>query len=503
MNFLVCYDVPDIYPNVRRKVSQACEDFGLIRIQYSVFWGSMTTAQARELGVRCVKISNNIPIDIRFIAVCSDCFAKSFAVIHNSLLNTYGTSPLNSDPMYSVIGHHDVGWGIPAGVNPPSIPVAVAQIPPPVSFSLQNPSSPQNLPSVNLQKIQVAQNGSNIDDIQNFQYFYNPQHLQDPPRQSPQNPQDPQNLPAVNSIQDVIGEDSVISDASSDVITQDSGEEVSEQSDSAQIERVQSDTYPGSNSLSKPSSNSSSKPISTSVLNPKNKPSFKSGENSASKSGTQSIYGEPSAEDLVKMMGYNDVAQFEKEVNKTMHSKKTKGKRKINGINSGVQAQYEDKNPIPHQHVPIEDMNPSSKQQTPIDDKNPIPHQHELIKNINPNSQQQTPIEAGQLEDNEMRGRIASFDDLDIELGIVTDRNLMEPQFPKMVSKRDQSEFAFQNGLSPNTEEIKGKKGKNMANSKRDTVISKNDTASSKNDTIPIIKGTIHRGSVDVDVFIV
>ncbi len=47
---MVLYDVPD--DNLRHRVSEACKDYGLERIQYSAFLGQLTRNRAEELAQR-------------------------------------------------------------------------------------------------------------------------------------------------------------------------------------------------------------------------------------------------------------------------------------------------------------------------------------------------------------------------------------------------------------------------------------------------------------------
>jgi CRISPR-associated endonuclease Cas2 len=110
LNFLVCYDVPMEFTKERNKIAKVCKNFGLIRIQYSVFWGSLTTAEAKELALQAANAVGTIPVDIRFIAVCNECFGKCFTVIHNQELATSGVETLNANPLFAVLTHTTVGW---------------------------------------------------------------------------------------------------------------------------------------------------------------------------------------------------------------------------------------------------------------------------------------------------------------------------------------------------------------------------------------------------------
>jgi CRISPR-associated endonuclease Cas2 len=115
MNYLVTYDVPVQANRIRTKLARVCLRYGLVRLQYSVFWGSLTNAEARELANRCADVAGTIPVDIRVIAVCNRCFEESFAIIKNAYADSNGATALNRDPIYNIATHtgirHGEGWG--------------------------------------------------------------------------------------------------------------------------------------------------------------------------------------------------------------------------------------------------------------------------------------------------------------------------------------------------------------------------------------------------------
>ena len=109
---MVCYDVPVEYPRIRDKIALVCKNYGLLRIQYSVFWGSLTQSQARDLAAKCNSVANNIAVDIRFIAVCAECFKKSFAIVKNFRLQSQSVIPMDSNPLLNILTHTTVGWNL-------------------------------------------------------------------------------------------------------------------------------------------------------------------------------------------------------------------------------------------------------------------------------------------------------------------------------------------------------------------------------------------------------
>jgi CRISPR-associated endonuclease Cas2 len=110
MNYLVCYDLPESENRLRTKIAKICKNYGLLRIQYSVFWGVLTSGEARELATRCADVAGDRPIDIRFIAVCADCHGRSYAYIRNLGIQTSDAVQLDSDPLYNVLVHPNIGW---------------------------------------------------------------------------------------------------------------------------------------------------------------------------------------------------------------------------------------------------------------------------------------------------------------------------------------------------------------------------------------------------------
>lgn len=47
VKYLVCYDI--VSDKVRKKFTDALEDLGLVRLQYSVFYGDLNSAESRSL----------------------------------------------------------------------------------------------------------------------------------------------------------------------------------------------------------------------------------------------------------------------------------------------------------------------------------------------------------------------------------------------------------------------------------------------------------------------
>jgi CRISPR-associated protein Cas2 len=65
---LVSYDVPD--DRLRLRVARTCMDFGLLRIQFSVFVGFMPLACRRELELRLRRVLLDRPGNVRIFPLC-------------------------------------------------------------------------------------------------------------------------------------------------------------------------------------------------------------------------------------------------------------------------------------------------------------------------------------------------------------------------------------------------------------------------------------------------
>jgi len=80
MRTLVIYDISD--DRKRRKVAEACLDYGLERIQWSAFEGELTTGERMELATRCRAILGRGKDrgEVQFIPVCQKDLVQRSAV---------------------------------------------------------------------------------------------------------------------------------------------------------------------------------------------------------------------------------------------------------------------------------------------------------------------------------------------------------------------------------------------------------------------------------------
>ncbi|MBY0552137.1 MAG: CRISPR-associated endonuclease Cas2 [Candidatus Obscuribacterales bacterium] len=68
MIVLAIYDIEN--DGVRLKVSEACKDFGMKRIQYSAFLGDMNFTRRDELLLRLKRLLGKSPGNIQLIPLC-------------------------------------------------------------------------------------------------------------------------------------------------------------------------------------------------------------------------------------------------------------------------------------------------------------------------------------------------------------------------------------------------------------------------------------------------
>ena len=62
---LITYDVPAAHDYLRTKIARKLLDYGLERIQYSVFVGNLSKNQIENLKIEIIELINGNPTDIR------------------------------------------------------------------------------------------------------------------------------------------------------------------------------------------------------------------------------------------------------------------------------------------------------------------------------------------------------------------------------------------------------------------------------------------------------
>jgi CRISPR-associated protein Cas2 len=73
-NTLLVYDISD--DRKRGKVADACLDYGLDRIQFSAFLGSLLSTHQQELMLKVRKILGKKPGNIQLFPICAEDWAK-------------------------------------------------------------------------------------------------------------------------------------------------------------------------------------------------------------------------------------------------------------------------------------------------------------------------------------------------------------------------------------------------------------------------------------------
>ena len=68
MKLFVLYDVED--DRARLKVAETCLDYGLVRVQYSTFFGALSSNRQEELAQRLRRVVGKRPAYILLLPVC-------------------------------------------------------------------------------------------------------------------------------------------------------------------------------------------------------------------------------------------------------------------------------------------------------------------------------------------------------------------------------------------------------------------------------------------------
>lgn len=73
MLYIVTYDVPQEFNPVRTRVARILKNWGLERLQYSVFIGELTRNEAETIAMQIKDVLHALPADIRMIPICKNC----------------------------------------------------------------------------------------------------------------------------------------------------------------------------------------------------------------------------------------------------------------------------------------------------------------------------------------------------------------------------------------------------------------------------------------------
>lgn len=83
MIYLVTYDVPQEYNPIRTRIAQVLKNWGLDRLQYSVFVGELTRNEAETVALRIKDILGITPADVRMVPICKNCLDTILVVSEN------------------------------------------------------------------------------------------------------------------------------------------------------------------------------------------------------------------------------------------------------------------------------------------------------------------------------------------------------------------------------------------------------------------------------------
>lgn len=77
---IVIYDIPN--DRIRQKVSEACLDYGLDRVQFSAFQGQMKRTHQKELMSKVKSLLGKAPGKVQLIPLSTELWEQRLEVIH-------------------------------------------------------------------------------------------------------------------------------------------------------------------------------------------------------------------------------------------------------------------------------------------------------------------------------------------------------------------------------------------------------------------------------------
>ena len=80
MLYLVTYDVSSEDNAVREKIAHALAAAGLVRVQYSVFWGFLSRNEAESVALKVQQILGTAEGDVRVVPICKKCRTRLLQV---------------------------------------------------------------------------------------------------------------------------------------------------------------------------------------------------------------------------------------------------------------------------------------------------------------------------------------------------------------------------------------------------------------------------------------
>ncbi|MHA1506246.1 MAG: CRISPR-associated endonuclease Cas2 [Candidatus Asgardarchaeia archaeon] len=81
MIYVVAYDIPEPYDNLRIKLSRILHDYGMDRLQKSVFIGVLSRNLVENMVIEIKELLKDIDADVRIFPLCKKCFENSINVL--------------------------------------------------------------------------------------------------------------------------------------------------------------------------------------------------------------------------------------------------------------------------------------------------------------------------------------------------------------------------------------------------------------------------------------
>lgn len=78
MKIYVFYDIPN--DKIRNKIGEKCKDFGLTRVQFSGFSGTLDRDRRKKLEIALTKIIGNKEANLIIQPICSSCLKDTFII---------------------------------------------------------------------------------------------------------------------------------------------------------------------------------------------------------------------------------------------------------------------------------------------------------------------------------------------------------------------------------------------------------------------------------------
>lgn len=109
MLWIVAYDVPVTHDPWRDKVAKHLSGFGFYRLQYSVFFGNVSSnsADGCKKSLEAKLRANSVPCDIRFFPLCLTCESKMLMINVNDYIPNARNLPGVTTPI--IIGGPALG----------------------------------------------------------------------------------------------------------------------------------------------------------------------------------------------------------------------------------------------------------------------------------------------------------------------------------------------------------------------------------------------------------